>query len=345
MAADGCSITPQEAAREILRRRRARATLVEYSQAITIPGAPASDDPDEWLFKPIESAVAKHHRVIMQAIERCIRTDYGRLMIFAPPGSAKSTYASTVATTWAMGNFPGIRVLMTSYAATPIIRHSKRARQIAASAEYAAIWEHKACLIQGSKAADEFELTNGSGLFAAGLLGGLTSNRCDLGIIDDPVAGREEADSETIRIKTRAAYEDDFLTRLKPKASIILIQTRWHQDDLAGSILPEDYDGRSGPVECRDGQVWKSSTSPHALNAKMIRSDASRVNSCGRSGSARSIGRSTSATHAPGRACISSARRRRRYLFRARGFQALRARRIAYEPAFLHGERFCREGA
>jgi hypothetical protein len=137
MAADGCSITPQEAAREILRRRRARATLVEYSQAITIPGAPASDDPDEWLFKPIESAVAKHHRVIMQAIERCIRTDYGRLMIFAPPGSAKSTYASTVATTWAMGNFPGIRVLMTSYAATPIIRHSKRARQIAASAEYA----------------------------------------------------------------------------------------------------------------------------------------------------------------------------------------------------------------
>jgi predicted phage terminase large subunit-like protein len=257
MAADGCSITPQEAAREILRRRRARATLVEYSQAITIPGAPASDDPDEWLFKPIESAVAKHHRVIMQAIERCIRTDYGRLMIFAPPGSAKSTYASTVATTWAMGNFPGIRVLMTSYAATPIIRHSKRARQIAASAEYAAIWEHKACLIQGSKAADEFELTNGSGLFAAGLLGGLTSNRCDLGIIDDPVAGREEADSETIRIKTRAAYEDDFLTRLKPKASIILIQTRWHQDDLAGSILPEDYDGRSGPVECRDGQVWE----------------------------------------------------------------------------------------
>jgi predicted phage terminase large subunit-like protein len=254
--ADG-SITPQEAAREILRRRRARASLVDYSQAITIPGAPASEDPDEWLFKPIESAVAKHHRVVMSAIERCIRADYGRLMIFAPPGSAKSTYASVVASTWAMGVFPGLRVLMTSYAATPIIRHSKRARQIVSSAEYAAIWEHSAGLIDGSKAADEFELSNGSGLFAAGLLGGLTSSRCDLGIIDDPVAGREEADSETIRIKTRAAYEDDFLTRLKPKASIIIIQTRWHQDDLAGSILPEDYDGRSGPVECRDGQVWE----------------------------------------------------------------------------------------
>ena len=250
-------MSSSEAAREVLRRRRARASLVNYSQSITIPGAPASEDPDEWLFKPIESAVAAHHMVTMQAIERCIRTDYGRLMIFEPPGSAKSTYASVVGPTWAMGAFPGLRVLMTSYAGTPIIRHSKRARQVVSSPEYQSIWEKPTALIEGSKAADEFELTNGSGLFCAGLQGGLTSSRCDLGIIDDPIAGREEADSETLRLKTRAAYEDDFLTRLKPKASVILIQTRWHQDDLAGSILPEKYDGRSGPVLCRDGQVWE----------------------------------------------------------------------------------------
>lgn len=254
--ADG-GITPQAAARELLRRQRARQSLVEYSQAITIPGAPPSDDPDSWLFQPIETAVADHHRVIMSAIERCVRTDYGRLMIFAPPGSAKSTYASVVGTTWAMGAFPGLRVLMTSYAATPIIRHSKRARQIVASPEYTSIWPEHTTLVAGSNAADEWELTNGSGLFAAGLLGGLTSSRCDLGIIDDPVAGREEAESETIRAKTRAAYDDDFLTRLKPKASIIIIMTRWHEDDLVGGILPTDYDGRSGQVACRDGQTWE----------------------------------------------------------------------------------------
>jgi predicted phage terminase large subunit-like protein len=254
--ADG-SLTQELAARELLRRRRARASLVGYSQAITIPGAPVSEDADEWLFRPIETSVARHHVVTMDAIERCIRADFGRLMIFEPPGSAKSTYASVVATTWAMGAFPGARVLMTSYAGTPIIRHAKRARQIVASAEYQSLWERSAALVEGSKAADEWELSNGSGMYAAGLLGGLTSSRCDIGIIDDPVAGREEADSETIRHKTRAAYEDDFLTRLKPKASVILIQTRWHEDDLAGSILPEKYDGRSGPVECRDGQVWE----------------------------------------------------------------------------------------
>lgn len=254
--ADG-SISASVAAAELLRRRRARASLVDYSQAITIPGAPVSDDADEWLFKPIETSVAAHHRVLMAEVEACIRADYGRLMIFAPPGSAKSTYTSVVAPTWAMGAFPGLRVLMTSYAGTPIIRASKKARQIVASPEYASLWPDHAQLVDGSKAADEWELTNGSGLYAAGLLGGLTSSRCDVGIIDDPVAGREEADSEPMRRKTLAAYQDDFLTRLKPKGSVILIQTRWHEDDLAGSILPIGYDGRSGFIECRDGKTWR----------------------------------------------------------------------------------------
>lgn len=254
--ADG-SVSAAVAARELLRRRKARTCLADYSQAITIPGAPVSEDPDEWLFKPIETCVAAHHRVLMAEVEACIRADYGRLMIFAPPGSAKSTYTSVVAPTWAMGAFPGLRVLMTSYAGTPIIRASKKARQIVASPEYASLWPDHAQLVDGSKAADEWELTNGSGLYAAGLLGGLTSSRCDVGIIDDPVAGREEADSEPMRRKTLAAYQDDFLTRLKPKGSVILIQTRWHEDDLAGSILPIGYDGRSGFIECRDGKTWR----------------------------------------------------------------------------------------
>jgi hypothetical protein len=241
----------------LFRRRRARASLVDYSKSITIPGAPVSDDPDEWLFHPIETEVARHHVVTMQAIERCVRTDFGRLMIFEPPGSAKSTYASVVGPTWAMGAIPGLRVLMAGYASTPIVRHSKRARQIASSPEYQSIWERETAIVEGSKAADEWELTNGSGLFAAGLTAGITSSRCDLGLIDDPIAGREEADSDTMREKILAAYEDDFLTRLKPKASVILIQTRWHQDDLAGSILPEKYDGASGLIECRDGQTWE----------------------------------------------------------------------------------------
>jgi predicted phage terminase large subunit-like protein len=249
-------VTRKNAATELLRRELSQESLIEYSQAIEIPGAPLSEDPDEWMFKPIESSVALHHRVIMAAAQACISEDYGRLMVFAPPGSAKSSYAAVVAPTWAMGKYPGIRVLAASYASRPIIRASKRARQICGSDLYENIWDKPTTIVKGSNAADEWELTNGSGFFAAGLLAGITSSRCDLGILDDPVAGREEAESEGMRKKTVDAYYDDFLSRLKPKASVILIQTRWHQDDLAGCILPENYKGESGRILCRDGQTW-----------------------------------------------------------------------------------------
>jgi predicted phage terminase large subunit-like protein len=190
----------------------------------------------------------------MEAIQKCVETDYGRLMIMAPPGSAKTTYAAVVTPSWYMSKFPGSRVLMTSYAARPIERASKRARQLVNSEEHASIFGTR--LLHGSNAADEWELDNGSGLFAAGILGGINSSRCDLGIMDDLVSGREDADSETMRDKTAAAYDDDFITRLKPRASIIFINTRWHLNDQQGRILPADYDGRSGEVLCRDGQVW-----------------------------------------------------------------------------------------
>lgn len=261
------AVTSAQAATELMRRRKARASLVDYSQAIAIPGAPVSDSPDEWMFAPIETSVALHHRVIMQACQECIEQDYGRLMIFAPPGSAKSSYAAVVAPTWAMGRFPGSRVLTVSYASAPIIRASKRSRQICKSDAYRSIWETPATITPGSSAADEWELDNGSGLFAVGMLGGVTSTRCDFGVIDDPVSGREDAESETMRRKTLDAYHDDFLTRLKPKASIILIQTRWHQDDLAGHILPEDYRGQSGLIKCRDGQVWNVLSIPAQADA------------------------------------------------------------------------------
>lgn len=76
-------------------------------------------------------------------------------------------------------------------------------------------------------------------------------------IIDDPIKGRQQADSEVIRETTLAAYNDDLKTRLKPGGRIILIQTRWHSLDLAGSILPDDYAGESGPIVGKDGETWE----------------------------------------------------------------------------------------
>lgn len=251
-------LTPEAAAVELLRRRRARDSLKAFALAVPIPGAPVDDDPTNWVCKPAESLpLATHHELLLDKVEECLRKPMGRLMVFMPPGSAKSTYAGVLAPPWAMGRWPGYKVISTSYAAKPAYRSSKRCRAICASPEYVSIWPERTTIKAGSAAVDEWELTNDSGLLAAGILGGVTSARADALIIDDPVAGRQEADSPTVRASTRAAYDDDLLTRLKPGASIILIQTRWHPEDLAGSILPENWNGESGPIQCRDGREWE----------------------------------------------------------------------------------------
>lgn len=248
-------LSPQEAAAELLRRRRARASLVAFANAIDVPGKPASDDPDEWLFQPIESSVAAHHRLLLEAIERTAARPHGRLMVFMPPGSAKSTFASVVAPAWLMGKHAGYRIILASYGSDLARRHGRRARQVCKQSGYVAVFN--AGISADTSAADEWALTNGSEYLAGGILSGITGNRAHGLIIDDPVKGRDEADSAVVRKKTLEAYQDDLLTRLVPGGWVVLVQTRWHEADLAGSILPEKYDGRSGVVECRDGQRWE----------------------------------------------------------------------------------------
>lgn len=255
-----------DAARELMRRKRARASLVGFAQAIQIPGVPASEeeeDQDAWLFRPVETGIAPHHQLILDAIDRTAARRHGRLMIFMPPGSAKSTYASVVAPVALMARRPEFRVLLASYGQDLARRHGRRARAVAGQRAFMEVYggingnPHKLTINPKTAAADEWTLTNGSEYLACGILAGVTGNRANALIIDDPVRGREAADSPTMRAKTWQAYQDDLLTRLSPGGSVTIIQTRWHEDDLAGRILPKDYMGQSGMVQCRDGKEWE----------------------------------------------------------------------------------------
>lgn len=247
-------VSPQAAASELLRRRKARNSLCEFSLSIDVPGKPVSDDDDEWIFHSIESRIAAHHNLIMRKVQECADTERGRLMLFLPPGSAKSTYASVVAPAWLLGRENGYRVISTSYGTDLARKMGRRTRAIVRQDRYRPIFD--ASLSSESSAADEWALTNGSEYMAGGILSGITGNRANFLIVDDPIKGREEAESDTIRKKIREAFDDDLMSRLLPGGSAMIIQTRWHEDDLAGSILPEGYGGESGKIECRDGEVW-----------------------------------------------------------------------------------------
>jgi hypothetical protein len=95
---------------------------------------------------------------------------------------------------------------------------------------------------EDSTAADRWALAEscgGSEYYAAGVDTGIAGFRADLAIIDDPVRSRSDADSSTTRERHWEWYKSDLLPRLRPGAAIVLIMTRWHEDDLAGRILAE----------------------------------------------------------------------------------------------------------
>lgn len=211
--------------------------------------------PDEELTGPAAALMAQHHAVILSVCERTVKRPFGRAIIMAPPGTAKSTYVSVVTPPWVMGRTPGSRIILTSYGSTLAQRQSRRARSICEQQLYRDLWDEVPLVDKDSD--PEWSLTNHSELLAAGLLAGITGSRANGAIVDDPVAGREEADSPAVRLKTLNAYQDDLLTRLLPGAWVIIIMTRWNEQDLVGEILPHDYKGQSGVIRCRDGLDWE----------------------------------------------------------------------------------------
>lgn len=222
-------------------------SLADFCHAIDIPGVGAWTEG-----RPL---LADHHRLWIRKLEAVERGEIPRLMGFMPPGSAKSTYAVDVFTPWFLGRKPDRNVLVATYASSLARRRGRRARAVARQPAF-----HETFgvgLKAGAAAADDWTLANGSEWMGAGILAGITGNRADLIVIDDPVKGREEADSEVIRQWTREEFDDTIRTRLKSGGAMVLIQTRWHEDDLAGGLLPTDYDGASGLIDCRDGETWE----------------------------------------------------------------------------------------
>lgn len=241
----------------MLRRRSARKSLTDYARYIEVPGAPveAQDEDSDKSEHRAETVLAAHHVLALDACQRCIEAPNGRLMLFMPPGSAKSTYGSVVVPSWVMGRTPGYRMIGVSYASDLARKLGRRTRSIVRQEAYESLFG--TAISADSSAADEWALENGSEYMSGGLLSGITGNRADLVVVDDPVKGRQDAESEVIRKRTIEAFDDDVRTRLKPGGSVIIIQTRWHEEDLAGSILPIGYNGESGTIRGRDDADWE----------------------------------------------------------------------------------------
>lgn len=160
-------------------------------------------------------------------------------MVLMPPGSAKSTYASVLFPSFLLAR-PNRSIIGASNSATLAEQFSRRVQNEAK--ENASTLGYSPLTIS----AELWHTDNGGQYRAAGVGGTVTGFRADYAILDDPIRGREDAESETIREKTWNWYRADLTTRLKPGGSIVLIQTRWHQDDLAGRLLEVEGDKATG---------------------------------------------------------------------------------------------------
>jgi predicted phage terminase large subunit-like protein len=178
---------------------------------------------------------AAHHLLLINALVDVLTGKSDRLMVLMPPGSAKSTYGSVVFPAWFLALHPTSSVIACAHTASLADEFAGRVRGLLA--------EHGPLLgapLGGRRARGDFRTVRGGAYFATGVQGGVTGRRADLILIDDPVKSREHADSPHRREQLWNWYRSDLLTRLKPGGRMVLIMTRWHEDDLGGRLLAQE---------------------------------------------------------------------------------------------------------
>lgn len=215
----------ERAQAELSRRTAARAGCLAFTQ-YTMPGY----------------RVGPQHRLLCDKLDAVERGEIKRLMVFMPPRHGKSELTSKRFPAWFLGRNPGKQVITASYSADLAQDFGRHARNIVASSEFAALFPGVG--VAGDSAArDKWHTSKGGVYTAAGVSGSLTGKGAHVALIDDPIKGRQEAESDTVRNAVWDWYRSVLRTRLMPGGAIVLVLTRWHPDDLAGRLLAEMENG------------------------------------------------------------------------------------------------------
>ena len=182
---------------------------------------------------------ATHLELVCRELQKIADGKLKRLMIFMPPQHGKSMTVSETFPSYFLGHNPKKRVICVSYGETlakqfggfnknKLVEFGKELFNVDVS--------------QSQSSKTDWNLSNNiGGMLSVGIGGGITGKGADLMIIDDPVKNSEEASSKVMRDKVWGEWQHTISTRVHSDAAIIVIMTRWHEDDLCGRLLnPEN---------------------------------------------------------------------------------------------------------
>lgn len=183
------------------------------------------------------------HDALDRFVEAVVRRESPRLLIEAPPRHGKSEATSRRLPAYALGRYPWLEIILWSYAASLAQDMNEDVQGIMDTAEYRRVFPEVRIPAPGrgtsgtKRNRDETQVIDHPGrLRAAGVGGGVTGKGAHILLIDDPFKDDEEAGSAAHREKVWNRYTSTAYTRLAPGGGVLIIQTRWHEDDLAGRV-------------------------------------------------------------------------------------------------------------
>ena len=191
--------------------------------------------PDFIFRKESQKSKWGHHQIIANEFTKIASEKKGRLIINMPPRHTKSEFASVFFPAWIIGKYPKMKLMQVSHNAELSSRFGSKVRNLVDSQQYKQIFGDVR-LREDSKAKGRWETNHGGEYYAAGVGGSITGRGADLLIIDDPHT-EQDVLSDSAMEKSYEWYSSGPRQRLQPGGSILVVMTRWAQDDLTGRLL------------------------------------------------------------------------------------------------------------
>lgn len=160
--------------------------------------------------------------------------------VSVPPQMGKSRLLAVRAVAWLIGHQPGIHIGLTGFSYSLLTDFVSEVNNIISLPQYQKVFPGIVA-VKGKARQDRILFANGSSIVVKSCGSKLTGRRVDWLIIDDPHAGRAEAESATMRKKIIQWYFGDCVTRLSEGAKVFVIGTRWHPEDLIGTLTDAEY--------------------------------------------------------------------------------------------------------